>query len=145
MFNEGLRAPYGQPPLTPGRVRRPSSESIVSGLFDTQQMHAMAVMKEIRSMVCRMDVGTIKTQNSKCRLYWCLIEFMDWRYSSHVGIFDPFCELLLLYLSLTSHTPPSPSHSKRTVYTDSVAVGGGGGVELCCSKAVNREDKRSRR
>jgi serine/threonine protein kinase len=23
--------------------------------------------------------GTIKTQNPKCRLYWCLIEFKDWR------------------------------------------------------------------
>ncbi len=22
-----------------------------------------------------------KTQNPKCRLYWCLIEFIDWRYS----------------------------------------------------------------
>jgi hypothetical protein len=55
MFSEGLRAPYGQPPLTPGRVRRPSSESIVSGMFDTQQMHAMAVMKEMLSMVCRMQ------------------------------------------------------------------------------------------
>ncbi len=69
MFSEGLRAPFGQPPLTPGRVRRPSSESIVSGMFDTQQMHAMAVMKEMLSMVCRIDEGTIKTQNPKCRLY----------------------------------------------------------------------------
>jgi hypothetical protein len=51
MFSEGLRASHGQPPPTPGRMRRPSSESIVSGMFDTQQMHAMAVMKEIRFMV----------------------------------------------------------------------------------------------
>ncbi len=28
-----------------------------------------------------MDQISIKTTNSKCRLYWCLIEFIDWRYS----------------------------------------------------------------
>jgi hypothetical protein len=27
------------------------------------------------------DEGTMKTENPKCRLYWCLIEFIDWRYS----------------------------------------------------------------
>jgi hypothetical protein len=35
-----------------------------------------------------MDKISIKTPNPKCRLYWCLIEFLDWRYS-HVGIFRP--------------------------------------------------------
>jgi hypothetical protein len=32
--------------------------------------------------VCTTD-GSIymKTQNPKCRLYWCFIEFIDWRYS----------------------------------------------------------------
>jgi hypothetical protein len=34
-----------------------------------------------------------KTPNPKCRLYRCLIEFVDWRYS-HVGIFDLSCEIL---------------------------------------------------
>ncbi len=28
-----------------------------------------------------IDQITIKTPNPKCRLYWCLIEFIDWRYS----------------------------------------------------------------
>jgi hypothetical protein len=28
-----------------------------------------------------MDQMTIKTSNSKCRLYMCLIEFIDWRWS----------------------------------------------------------------
>jgi hypothetical protein len=45
--------------------------------------------------------------------YWCLIEFIDWRYSqscSHVGIFfDPSCELAAL---LPSHWfTGSPSSS----------------------------------
>jgi hypothetical protein len=26
-----------------------------------------------------MDQITIKTPNPKCRLYWCLIEFIEWR------------------------------------------------------------------
>jgi hypothetical protein len=45
---------------------------------------------------------------------------------SHVGIFDPSCELLPLYL--LSDLPPPPSQSKRTVYTDSVCQLGGEGV-----------------
>jgi hypothetical protein len=28
----------------------------------------------------RMDQISIKTPNPKYRLYWCLIEFIDWRY-----------------------------------------------------------------
>ena len=34
-----------------------------------------------------MDEGTIKTQNPKCRLYWCLIEFIDWRFSQSCSYF----------------------------------------------------------
>jgi hypothetical protein len=40
-----------------------------------------------------MDQISIKTPNPKCRLFWCLIEFIDWRYSQSCGIFDPSCEL----------------------------------------------------
>jgi hypothetical protein len=45
---------------------------------------------------------------------------------SHVGIFDPSCELMPLYL--LSDLPPPPSKSKRTecIYRQCVAVGGGG-------------------
>ena len=28
-----------------------------------------------------IDQITLKTPNPECRLYWCLIEFIDWRYS----------------------------------------------------------------
>ncbi len=35
---------------------------------------------------------TIKTPNFKCRLYWCLIEFIDWRYNQTRRVFDPSCE-----------------------------------------------------
>ncbi len=36
-----------------------------------------------------MDQITIKTPNSKCRHYWCLIEFRDWRYSQSCWYFRP--------------------------------------------------------
>ncbi len=32
---------------------------------------------------------SIKTPNPKCRLYWCLIEFTDWRYSQSCWYFRP--------------------------------------------------------
>jgi hypothetical protein len=42
-----------------------------------------------------MDQITIKTPNPKCRLYLCLIEFIDWRYSqSFWHFFDSSCELV---------------------------------------------------
>ncbi len=31
-----------------------------------------------------MDQISKKTPSPKCRLYWCLIEFIDWRYSQLV-------------------------------------------------------------
>ncbi len=36
-----------------------------------------------------IDQITIKTPNPKCRLYRCLIEFIDWRYSRSCWYFDP--------------------------------------------------------
>jgi hypothetical protein len=38
-----------------------------------------------------MDQITIQKPNLTCRLYWSLLEFIDT--VSHVGIFDPSCEL----------------------------------------------------
>ncbi len=32
---------------------------------------------QVKSFGKTMDEGTKKTQNPKCRLYWCLIEFTD--------------------------------------------------------------------
>jgi hypothetical protein len=81
-----------------------------------------------------MDEGTIKTQNPKCRLYWCLIKFIYWRYSQSCWYFQPF---LLTVAPIPTLWPPPPSQSKCTVYTDTNSVclwgrGVGGGVELCC-------------
>ena len=40
-----------------------------------------------------MDQITKKTPNPNCRLYWCLLEFIDWSTVSRVGIIDSSCEL----------------------------------------------------
>jgi hypothetical protein len=90
--------------------------------------------RSLETKLIPMDEGTIKTQNPKCRLYWCLIEFIDWRYSQSCWYFRPLCELVPLYL-LSDLPHPSPtSQSKRTVYETVFGCGGGGwgGVELCC-------------
>jgi hypothetical protein len=33
-----------------------------------------------------VDQITRKTPNPESRLYWCLIEFIDWRHTSHFGV-----------------------------------------------------------
>jgi hypothetical protein len=47
-------------------------------------------------------------KDTKCLLYWCFLEFIDWRYTvSHVGIFDPLTYSLV-------HLSPSPPKFKST-------------------------------
>ncbi len=52
-----------------------------------------------------MDEITIKTPNPKCRLYWCLIEFIDWRYSMLVFISTPLFKYFPLASSLLTGSP----------------------------------------
>ncbi len=64
-----------------------------------------------------------KATKTKCRLYWCLIEFIDQRYSQSSSASN-----------LLSGSPPPPlphSQCQSTVYTDSVLLGGGEGVLSC--------------
>ncbi len=67
-----------------------------------------------------------KDTKTKCHLYRCLIEFIDWRYSQSCWYFRPsfvsYCPSNLL-----SGSPPSQS----TEYTDSVWLGEGWGVLSC--------------
>ncbi len=37
--------------------------------------------------VATLDQKTKKTTNPKCRFYWCLIEFIDWRHSQSCWYF----------------------------------------------------------
>ncbi len=54
-----------------------------------------------------MDEATIKTQYPKCLLYWCLIEFIDWRNSQSCLVFStPLVSCCPSTFSLTSSTPP---------------------------------------
>jgi hypothetical protein len=65
-----------------------------------------------------------KETKTKCRLYWYLIEFIDWRYyQSCFWYFRP---------NFLIHSPPSPapSQSPNTVYKKSTYVAGEG-VKLC--------------
>ena len=73
-------------------------------------------------------LNSIMTPNPKCRLYWCLIQFIDCVGTvSLVGIFDPSCVLLPLYLL---SDPPSPLPKVNVQYTQTVC-GCGGGVLSC--------------
>ncbi len=55
------------------------------------------------------DQITIKTPNPKCRLDWCLIEFIDWRYSQS-RYFRPLLRTSAPLTShwFTTHPPPFP-------------------------------------
>ncbi len=79
------------------------------------------------------DHGLINYKDTKteCRLYWCLREFK--RYSQSCWYFRPsFVNCCPSSSNLLSgSTLPPPSLCQSTVYTDSVWLGGGGGVESC--------------
>ncbi len=48
------------------------------------------------------QISRLKTPNPKCRLYWCLLEFKDWRYSQSCWYFLP-----LLWTRATLSIKPS--------------------------------------
>ncbi len=81
--------------------------------------------------VSSMDQIFIKTPNPRCRLYWGLIEFIDWRYSQLCWYFWP---LLWTSAPLTFslvHLPPPPFlvWISTEVCIHTVCNGGGGGWE----------------
>ncbi len=54
---------------------------------------------------------TVKTSNLKCRLYWCLIEFIDWRHSQSCWYFRPllWTSAPLTFLLVDLPPPPPPA------------------------------------
>ncbi len=65
----------------------------------------------------QMDKLTIKTPNPKCRLYWCLIEFIDWRYSQSCWYFRPaLWTIAPLTFSLVGLPLPIPCVNTEQVY-----------------------------
>ncbi len=76
-------------------------------LYFSSSTGSMPYIGPPHARVSHLDQKSTKTPNLKSRLYWCLIEFLDWRYS-HVGIFDSSCELALSNLLTWSSTSPFP-------------------------------------
>ncbi len=79
----------------------------------------------------RHGLAKYKDTKTKCRLYWCLIEFIDWRNGQLCWYFRPssvnYCPSNLL-----SSSPPSHTMLKYSTYIQTVcACMGGWGVELC--------------
>jgi hypothetical protein len=58
---------------------------------------------------CSIDQISIKTPNLKCRLYWGLIEFIDWIYSQSCWYFWPLLCTSASTFSLVHLRPPPPS------------------------------------
>ncbi len=62
-----------------------------------------------------------KTPNPKCRLYWCLLEFIDWRYSQSCWYFRPALwtvdSLTLSLVNFSPPPPPLPCVNKYILYT----------------------------
>ncbi len=69
---------------------------------------------------------------TKCCIFWCLIGFIDWRYSHWCWYFRPslvnYCPSNLLSSSPPSPVPTSPFPCVKVQYLQSVC--GWGGVEL---------------
>jgi hypothetical protein len=90
-----------------------------------------------------MDEGTIKTQDPKCRLHWCLIEFIDWRYSQSCWYFRPlFVNCCPSTFSLASPNPSLLPKVTYSIFRQCVAVGGGeggGGVLSCVVDHILQE------
>ncbi len=113
--------------------------------------HLNGVFYLVREYHKSMDEGTIKTQNPKCRLYWCLIGFIDWRYSRSCWYFWPilwtvapipslwhileeFNHKVLTYVEYRAVSgvfqnidPPSPFHQASVSSPRTAGRWGGGG------------------
>jgi hypothetical protein len=72
-----------------------------------------------------IDQIFIKTPNPKCRLNWCLIEFIDWRYNQTCWYFR---SLLWTSAPLTwfNYLPPPPPCGNK--YRGTITVWQGGGA-----------------
>ncbi len=71
-----------------------------------------------------------KDTKTKCRLYWCLVKLIDWRYSQSCWYFRP--SFVNYTLSLVNLPHPSPPSLPFKVHVQTVCGWEGvGGVELC--------------
>ncbi len=83
--------------------------------------------------IYRHGLINFKDTKTKCWFYWCLIEFIDWRYCQSCWYFDSaLWTIASLTFSLVHLPHPSPfSQSKSTVNIDSVCLARVGDVLSC--------------
>ncbi len=77
-----------------------------------------------------------KDTNPKCRLYWCLIEFTDWRYIQSVMLVN-FVKYFPSIFSLV-HLPRLPCVNKYRYIQSIQCVTGGGYRGWGCVKSIYR-------
>ncbi len=89
-----------------------------SGTWKYIRLHMLALFAPLLRLYLSAfsEVFTYKhgrrTQNPKCRLYWCLIEFVDWIYSQSCWYFRPLLWTVAPLPSLWPPPPLPPSQSK---------------------------------
>ncbi len=101
--------------VQPGSRLKPSRSPVAARLRRRKakrwREETASVLHNKVAKVWDMDQITIKTPNPKCRLYWCLIGFIDWRYSQSCWYYY-FRPLLWTSASLTfslfEPLPPPP-------------------------------------
>jgi hypothetical protein len=74
------------------RINKFINFSVMAKDGSSMRIETMLIRKTlhvIRVIYTSMDQITIKTPDPKCRLYCCLIEFIDWRYSQSCWYFRP--------------------------------------------------------
>jgi hypothetical protein len=89
-----------------------------------------------RAVYCKLGLINYKDTKTKCRLYWRLVEFIEWRYSQSCWYFRPNFEYycpsnLLTGSSPPCPTPPPPLPKVKAQNIQTVAGIGEGVVVLC--------------
>ncbi len=82
----------GPPYLLIKLTANPPKPSVGYSVWQSVQFilyHSISVQPIGTTYEWTMDQISIKTPNPKCRLHWCLIELIDWRYSQSCWYFRP--------------------------------------------------------
>ncbi len=142
VFAAPLPAPPPPPTKGPGAIFSlgfPEHET-VTWRHPTQQLTIYRTGTPTLSNPCH---GLIKYKDTKtkCRLYWCLIKLIAWRYSQSCWYFGPSfvnnCPSNLL--SCSPPIPPPHSKSQSKVQTVCVWEGVGGGALSCVGDRILQE------
>ncbi len=125
-----------------GNTEESQSASLQDSLSNYVCLHLVSQVGHCMAMLFeRTGLINYKDTKTKCRLYWYLIEFLDWRYSQSYWYFRP--SFVNYWPSnLLSGSPPLPPpspKSKYSLYTQCLAGRGGGGVLSCVGDNILQE------